>query len=361
MQLKTILTRLLEAGIPFRTLMLEGGFTIVVTQRGGRIFGPFAAPEKDGLFWVSPVFSNADSFSRFLASGAWNLGGDRIWIAPEIQFSIADRQRFWETLQTPVAVDPGNWTLAAQEAGECEVSLEQTLSLEAKVIAQGEVSLCLKRKIQPAANPLRCLPGSDQLLDGVQYTGYEQLLHLSGDGAASAECWDLLQVQPNGQVYIPMYVPHPGVNYYEPVADLEHLTPGGVWLSATGDRRYKVGYRAACVTGRLGYATRWNEQCCLLVRNFFNSPSASYREEPPLAPGVNGFSVHVYNDDGASGGFAELECNLPGVAGDTGYHSSMDRVSTWIYIGPHQKLQSIASTLLGAGFPDYWEKEKSHV
>lgn len=358
MKLKTILSRLQEAGIPFRTLALEGGLSLLVTERGGRVFGPFAGPEEDGLFWVSPVFASRERFADFLRSGAWNMGGDRVWIAPEIQFSVADRSRFWETLQTPPAVDPGHWALSDAPDG---VLLENDLTLPARVIARGDVSLCVKRKIRPAENPLRCLPGAKALMEGVQYAGYDHLLHLAGSGPASAECWNLLQVVPEGQVYIPMYAPCRGVDYYEPAGELEQLRPGGVLLAATGSRRYKVGYRAACVTGRLGYATHWAGQCCLVVRNFFNSPSASYREEPPAAPGVNGFSVHVYNDDGASGGFAELECNLPGIAGATGYSASMDRVSTWIFLGAAHRLRPIAAAVLGTDFADYWEKEQKNV
>ena len=351
MNLKTILDRMGEAGFPCRRMPLQDGSSLLITQRGGRIFGPFLNAEDEGLFWTSPALNSREAFSVFLAGGSWNIGGDRIWIAPEIQFSVADRQRFWQTLQTPPAVDPGSWTLSG--GGE-KVTLEQSLALQARVIARGEVSLEVRRTIRPAANPLRCLPQAGRLMEGVRYAGYEQLLQMTANGPASAECWDLLQVRPKGTVYIPMYSPHRGVDYYEPAGAMEQLLDGGVRLAATGSRRYKTGYRAACVTGRLGYATHWQGSPCLLVRNFFNSPSGSYREEPPHLPGTNGFSVHVYNDDGNSGGFAELECNLPGVAGDTGYGASMDRVSTWIFRGSAEKLQPVAAALLGPVPADLW-------
>ncbi|MEG0750652.1 MAG: DUF6786 family protein [Oscillospiraceae bacterium] len=353
MKLKQITTALDVEGIKYKMLDAGGGKSIVVTERGGRIFGVYTGEEDEGIFWVPQCFEDTKLFADYLESGAWNMGGDRIWIAPELQFSVKDRKKFWETLKTPTAVDPGNWHLTEENDG---VVLRQDLRLQAAVIAQGEISLSVKRTVRRAENPLRKRSDFSNLMDGLNYSGYEQLLEISGSGDSSiaAECWNLLQVIPGGNIYIPMYTPSRGVDYYEPATNFETLTERCVTLKSTGINRYKVGYKAADVMGRIAYAFRRKDDCCcLLVRNFPNNPSALYREEPPLMEGENGFSVHVYNDDGNSGSFTEIECNLQSIGVPTGYSLSADRVSTWVFYGMEDKLNAVAQRLLGFGALKY--------
>ncbi|MDR2480073.1 MAG: hypothetical protein LBD48_12275 [Treponema sp.] len=338
-----------NAGLRYAALDAGSGDTILVSERGGRIFGPFG----NGIFWFSGVFESPERFRKFLDSKDWNMGGDRIWIAPEIQFNISDRNRFWETLKTPEAVDPGRYRLSVFAD---RLVLEQRLDLEAHVIASGALSLKLKRTIRRAENPLRELPEFQALMNGVRFSGYEHLVELSReggnrDGAINAECWNLLQVAPPGRVYIPMFRAASGVNYYEPVLPFEKVEKRWVELCVTGKNRYKTGYRSTSITGRMAFTTQRGGTCFLLVRNFPNNPSAAYGEEPPLMPGEKGFSVHVYNDDGKSGGFAELECNLQAIGIPAGYERAADRVSTWLFSGPEESLCTISSLLTGIEQP----------
>ena len=346
MEQQHIIEILTNHGLRYEIVSLNEKWNILITERGGRIFGPFSNGNRNGLFWVSHVFESNRTFTEFLNSGQWNMGGDRIWIAPEIQFSVTDRNHFWETLKTPSAIDPGNYKISGDGN---RVFLTQEFPLQANVIASGKIDLQLKRTIRKAANPLRRNQSFETLMDGIEYFGYEQLLELGGNGDESivAECWNLLQVIPDGHIYIPMYDTTKGINYYEPVGGFEEISDKGIDLTATGKNRYKVGYKADGITGRIGYSTKWNNQCCLLVRNFPNNPSSIYAEEPPLLPDENGFSVHVYNDDGNSGGFAEIECNMQSIGLPTGYDYSADRVSTWIYVGEERKLNAIAKKLIG--------------
>lgn len=75
-----------------------------------------------------------------------------------------------------------------------------------------------------------------------------------------------------------------------------------------------------------------------------------YSEEPPLREGDNGYSVHIYNDDGNSGGFAEMECNMQTIGRPTGLNHSIECVTKWIYTGETKKLKAIAGVLLGYDF-----------
>ncbi|MBK8051158.1 MAG: hypothetical protein IPK16_31085 [Anaerolineales bacterium] len=73
-----IIARCEENNIPYAVLPLQDGATIVVTQRGARIFGPFLAPDAASLNWVNAAFASAPAFRAFLHEGNWNLGGERL-------------------------------------------------------------------------------------------------------------------------------------------------------------------------------------------------------------------------------------------------------------------------------------------
>ena len=79
--------------LPYGVMPLQEGITLVITQHGGRIFAFDESGES--LFWINPLLADATAFGDFLAAGGWNLGGERIWIAPEIQYIIQNRTDFW--------------------------------------------------------------------------------------------------------------------------------------------------------------------------------------------------------------------------------------------------------------------------
>ncbi len=84
-----------------------------------------------------------------------------------------------------------------------------------------------------------------------------------------------------------------------------------------------------------------------LIRNYYNNPSAIYAEELDYEPGCRGHSIHVYNDDGALGGFGELECNGQTFGGNTGRNVGTEQLPLWFYVGPKAKVKAIAHNLLG--------------
>ncbi len=108
-----IIARCEENNIPYAVLSLQDGATIVVTQRGARIFGPFLAPDAPSLNWVNAAFGSTSAFRTFLSEGIWNLGGERVWIGPEIQFGVRDRTDFWNSLVVQNAMDPGAFVMLA--------------------------------------------------------------------------------------------------------------------------------------------------------------------------------------------------------------------------------------------------------
>lgn len=343
MKKQMLQARLSENGILSQCLPLGGGMELLLCERGGRILGIFAGEQSENLLWTAPALSSAEGAAELLHSTQWNIGGDRLWFGPELRYSVADRTRFWETLRTPEAIDPGNYRLTS--GADC--CLRQMMGLRAADGSGVTVQAQVERRISASLNPLRTAPDAAQLMQGISFGGFVQNVRVTGAGGC-IEPWSLMQVVPNGTVYIPLYQPVCGTDYYEPAAPFETLTPRGVTLQATGRNRYKVGYPAYAVTGRLGYACRWNGRACLLVRSFPNAPDGIYEEEPPLRFGEKGFSVHIYNDGNQNGhGFAELECSLPAVFGAQGRADCNDEIHTWIFCGDEAKLEQIANRLLG--------------
>lgn len=344
MKKNEVIDRLEKTGLVFRTLELDGGSSLIVTERGGRLLGPFFPEDGEGFFWLSDAFESPDRLSALVAEGEWNIGGERVWIAPEIRFHVKDRSDFWGTLAVPAAVDPGQYVLL--EADETLV-LRQDIMLEAYNPSERPKALSVERRIRSIPDPLTSIGGPPA---GVSYTGYEHevsLLQLE-PGGAPAESWVLAQLEAPGEIFIPTTGSAETTNYYEPI-DGEHqlLSESHVRLRVTGQRRYKVGYRAPHLTGRLSYLCERGDTTILFVRSFFNDPSSPYVEEPAELPGHRGNSVHVYNDGGMFGGFGELECNGRAIGGETGRSSSTDVFQGWIYRGPPEAVLQVAGVLLG--------------
>jgi len=274
-----ILSRFSENGMRCERLSLQNGVSILISQRGGRIFGPFL-PNRDenpGLFWTNPVFADPKAFAEFLRANEWNLGGERIWIAPEVQYSVRDRNNFWDSIFWPAAVDPGNYELDEVSPGHWRLS--QDMTLEAFNLAWGTKQLRLERIITRAEDPLRSLNDWPDLTEGVIFAGYEHAITLS-EGSRDdimSESWNLIQLPPGGKIFIPASPAVEPVDYLSPVGDLQSIQRGHVCLEITGRDQYKVGFKAAHVFGRAGYLGRLEHgQAYAIIRNYPNHPSCPY-------------------------------------------------------------------------------------
>lgn len=348
---RQIIARFEENGLRCERLVLQNGVSILISQHGGRIFGPFlpsAQGESPSIYWMNDIFADSQAFRKFIQNEEWNLGGDRIWIAPEIQYHVRDRQAFGNSLFWPRQVDPGSYHL--EQSADDHWTLSQEMALEAFNLASGTKHLRLERRIKPAADPLRNLAAYHDLSDGVAFAGYEHEIALSekSHDAIMSESWSLIQLQPGGRLLIPASPDTEFVNYLSPVGDLQSIRNGCVRLQITGRDQYKVGYKAAHIFGRAAYVnTLPDGRTYALIRNYPNHPSSFYAEEPAKQPGQRGCSLHVYNDNGKFGGFGELECNGMTIGGETGRSSSTDVLSLWLYVGTEEKIQAIIRHLLG--------------
>lgn len=280
----------------------------------------------------------------------WNLGGDRIWLAPELQYNVLDRNNFFESYCLPQQIDPGNYNLKKVNLKECVLTQEMLLDLNYE--SQRKKQLQIKRKIRGIRNPLLKLSVySKENIKETPFIGFEHSVTLTeteNDGVLS-EAWNLTQLNPGGRLFVSS-LPYVEYNdYYIPI-DENYQTINGNYidLKVTGDRMYKVGYNSTCVLGRLAYLNQLKDgNYYLLIRNFFNNPSAAYTKEPASLVGANGSSVHIYNDDGELGGFGELECSGQPIGGHTDRSTSTDQITTWLYFGRLDMMKSILLYLMG--------------
>ncbi|NWG15313.1 MAG: hypothetical protein HXY41_01635 [Chloroflexi bacterium] len=332
----------------YHALPLQNGAAALLTQRGARVLGLFLAPDADNLFWTNGSLNTADTFRRFIADGEWNLGGERCWIAPEIQYNVHDRADFFGTLHVPPAIDPGHYLM---DTSGGLVTFHQQITLTAYNTASGTKQLDITRTIRPVPDPLRGLND----LAGVQYAGYEQTVALAENDAQPilSEIWNLVQVKAGGHLIIPCAPDVQASDYFGSVPEEARAVQGDhLRLHLTGQRQYKIGYQAVYLTGRMAYHHHLPDgRDVLIVRQFFNNPSSIYAEEPPDQPGKTGHSVHVYNDGGQFGGdgegFGEMECSGQTIGPAAGRSASTDSFLLWVYAGPSQAIRRIAALLLG--------------
>jgi hypothetical protein len=359
-----IIARLAENHIPYTELRLNRQATILISQHGGRIFGPFLSAEGNSLFWVNPAFKDRSAFQSLIMEG-WNLGGERLWVAPEIQYMVRDRAEADHSWFCPRQMDPGNWVL--DTSAGCR--LYQEMTLQAYNLAVGAKILTLETCIAAAADPLRHLDNYSALIDGVEYAGYEQVVTFSEDHRDEilSGAWNLIQLNSGGGLFIPG-VPENKPTLYKGKSLKSTLTlhPHFVELQITGDLLYKVGFKAAHTFGRIGYLSPLSipgdERAYLLIRSFTNQPSSIYPEEPAGAPDRRGDSIHVYNHSGAPDSipaqvealagragfkFGEMECAGRTIGGETGISRATDTFSLYLYIGAVERLRPIAHHLLG--------------
>jgi hypothetical protein len=324
------------------------GSTALVLPHGGRILGLFAPGSAENFFWTHPALASVDTAREFYAGTEWhNSGGDRTWLAPEVDFFFRQYPNT-DHYHQPRALDPGDYRVVDAES-LCLVN-RATLLLAR---CQTRVELEITKRISPAPNPLR---GEAQWTasDEVQYAGYTLRTALAwldaGQAATPVGLWNLLQMPHGGTLLAATYTRAEPRRFFGTLRpeDMEvtaHLLR--YRLTAAGEQ--KLGLRAVAVTGRVGYryATgdgRWS----LVVRNIFVDPSGTYVDVPWQAPDDRGYAVQACNVNSSLGCFSELEYHVPAIGPGTGRRSCEDVSQVWAFRGPRAAIDRVAQSLLSA-------------
>jgi hypothetical protein len=307
----------------------------------------FAPQAGENFYWTHPALQTAATAQEFYASPAWhNSGGERTWLAPEVDFFLPDypnKDKYWQ----PRQLDPGDYRLVRDERGDRLVNRLQCVLSRTKTTVDMEIT----KSIGPAPNPLR---HAFQLnLSGLSYAGYSQettleLLACQGDPQAQVGLWNLIQMPHGGDLLVATC----GRSY--PAVVFGTLSPQDL---AIGDHvvRYrmrargeqKLSFLAVEVTGRIGYRYPLGDgSWSLVIRNVFINPSGQYVDVPWDAPGVFGYAVQACSINSPLGQFSELEYHVPAVSPDAGRNFCADVSQVWAFRGPREQIDTVVHALL---------------
>ena len=338
--------RLNESNVSHTTLELGANWKIIVSQYGGRIFGPFKGDEGESLLWMSDVWCDKTAFANFINTRQWNIGGDRFWLEPELPFFTTEKERFFDTYVVQGTIDPGSYTM---EESYGSVTLEQEVAAKTFEIPTEDRNFRMRRTVQCIGNPFS---QKAEELGVAECFGFKQSIEMEDLDETSPtylEAWLLSQINPRGELIVPFTGKQPDyLDYYEPISnDMVRIENNKLFIKVTGDVRYKLGFRSLNTTGRSAYLGSFTDGTAyLFVRSFYNNPSSIYSGAPSFDPELYGYPLFLYNDPGLQGGFAEFEnCGMT-IGGDTGVRKSHDEVYYYFFTGEKEKLLVLANEIL---------------
>ncbi len=345
-QASNLLSVLKAASKETQTVALPDGTKVLMLPYGGRVLGVFAPSSDENFYWTNSALDAEDSAKAFFASKDWqNTGGDRTWLAPEVDVFLPNfpkTDKYWQ----PRELDPGNYEVQPAPLG---VKLVNRLTLELSR-SKKRVALEIAKSVGPAPNPLRYERDLD--LAGIEYAGYTQFtsLALTGDSVdtdARVGLWNLVQMPHGGDMLIPTYFrSEPTICFGEIVpADLE-VSDRLIRYHMRAKGEHKITIRAVATTGRVGYVYKSGERWALIVRNFVVNPSGEYVDPPWKEPDHLGYSTQACNVNSALGAFSELEYHIPAIGGGTGRTRCDDAAQVWAFRGTREQIKNVAAHLL---------------
>jgi hypothetical protein len=347
----TVKQRLIDVldrvGKPACLERLADGSEVLILPHGGRILGLFVPASEENFFWTHPALESPDTAAEFYRGEQWhNSGGDRTWLAPEVDFFLPKFPRT-DVYHQPRQLDPGDWRSVADEAGRRLVN-----RMTAVLSRSGtEVELEIAKSIAPALNPLRHEAALAELA-GVEFAGYTlqtSLEILRGSPGTAIGLWNLLQFPHGGELIVATYgraLPRIFFGTIPP-GDLVAGDHAVRWtMRAAGEQ--KIGVRAVAVAGRIGYRYPAGEgRGALVVRNVAIDPSGLYADVPWDNSADQGYAVQGCNVHSGLGSFSELEHHAPAAEAGTARNRRDDAAATWAFRGPTAAIDRIAAALLG--------------
>ena len=342
---RALLDVLQAAGKPARVLTQPDGTAVVLLPYGGRVLGLYAPGREENFYWTHSALRSAETARTFYASSEWhNSGGDRTWLAPEVDVFLPNfpaRDKYFQ----PRELDPGNYRVVG-EGGQLQLINRLTLTLSR---SRKRVELELAKSFAPAPNPLRHERGAP--LGGVEYAGYTQhtsLAIVGGDASSPVGLWNLVQMPHGGELLVPTYSrATPKLVFGNiPATDLV-VSDRLVRYRMRQAGEHKVALRAVATTGRVGYVFEQGGRWAVIIRSFVVNPSGEYVDVPWDDPTDLGYSTQACNVNSGLGQFSELEYHIPAIGGATGRSRCDDAAQVWAFRGSKEAMAIIMKTLLG--------------
>ena len=348
--MKKQLTVLRQAGLVARTVEMIDGTRLLILPHGGRLLGLYAPKRAKNFYWINPLLSTVSTTRAFFASKEWhNSGGDRTWLAPEVDIFLPEFPALTRYVQ-PRELDPGRYRVVPTRGG-FKIENELTLRLAR---TDEKMRLKLAKWFGPALNPLRGERGID--LRKVDYAGYTQSVSLEivkkdRLQPSPVGLWHLIQMPLGGELLIPTFSRTEPRNIFSTkgvIAARDLLVEDRmVRYRMRQPGEHKISLRAASVCGRVAYLSSTGNVWSLVVRNFGINPSGEYVDVPWNEPERTGFAVQACNVNTRAAKFAELEYHTPAIGGKTGLVRTDDVSQVWAFRGPRGVIMKIAQVLVG--------------
>ncbi|MFZ4396523.1 MAG: hypothetical protein ACOYOU_12950 [Kiritimatiellia bacterium] len=326
------------------------GSRVLVVPGNGRVIGLYPAEGDANFLWTNPALAGAVTAQTYFSRPGWaNPGGDRTWLAPEIELFICDLSRVAETYAVQPTLDPGNWTLI--EASAAEISLANVTRL--RLLRQNrEIGVRLGRSVSPAANPLQ---GTSAARVGLRYAGYTLTttleLELQAGDPIRLGIWNLLQLPQPGVMLIPTCEATCPQVVFGSLSSAElTVTPTRIsWNMAPPGGDGKISIRAAALTGRAGYLRETGTPGLqdLVVREFAVGAPCEYVDALWTPPYETGWGFQACCVRNGAECFNELEYHVPAAVSVAGRNHSRDVSRVWAFRGPSGAIAQAAETLLG--------------
>ncbi len=348
--LQQLLATLKAVGKSAELHQTNDGTRLLILPYGGRILGVFSPRSDENFLWTNSVLDSPAAARAYYASDDWqNSGGDRTWLAPEVDFFFPkfpniDIAGYWQ----PRSLDPGNYQVEKTEHG---IRLRNRLHIDA-FRSKKRVELEITKSVASAPNPLRHEPAIDTR--AVEYAGHTLLTSLAivdqpPEKAPLVGLWSLTQMPHQGELFIPTYSRSQPRIYFGLVdtpADELALSDRLLRFKMRAAGEHKIGLHATVTTGRMGYLYPAGDKYALLIRNFSVNPSGEYADVPWTEPDDRGYSAQACSVNSRWGMFSEMEYHAPAIGGDTGLRHMEDRSQLWAYRGSRADIVKIARALL---------------
>jgi hypothetical protein len=348
--LQDLIATLKAVGKSTELYQTDDGTRVLILPYGGRILGVFAPGSDENFLWTNSALDSQKSARSYYASDDWqNSGGDRTWLAPEVDFFFPkfpniDISGYWQ----PRSLDPGNYELTKTVQG---VKLTNRLNIDA-FRSRKRLQLEITKSVESAPNPLRY----DTLarVGPIEYAGHTlmtslKILDPNPDSVPLVGLWSLTQMPHQGELFIPTYSKTEPRIYFGLVnapPDELTMTDRLVRFKMRAAGEHKIGIRAAATTGRIGYVYSTGNKHALIVRNFFVNPSGEYADVPWTEPEDLGYSTQACSVNSRWGMFSEMEYHVPAIGGNTGLNHIDDRSQLWAFRGSREDIVKISRTLL---------------
>jgi len=324
-----------------RCLQIGAG-RLLVTIYAARILGCELPGVSGNIFYHNPQLEDPQTAAAPLQAASGNIGGDRLWIAPEIAYmwpSTADARRDpFNTSRMLPQLDPADWHV--EHESTAAIHLRTAMTITDQRTGQN-ITLALRRKLE-ALDDSGMFPGA---IKSLSFSLTSELTVTAGDPGALACTWDLLQIPPGGTLVVPTHGPVPAPrSYYNPWGSLLQSAHDRINFTVTGQGSNKFGLSPTQTTGRMAYLRKVGDLTTLIFRSFQPQPAEPYVDVPITSDErFGGDALQVFNGYN----FGEMEVQDPGLIAGQGPTSRTNRYVTHVLAGPDKDVREAGRKLLG--------------